>query len=305
MQKYILLLILFFPSLTFGQSYAGSYRAVFFNLFSEPKMIVVEFEIRADNSLNGKIKIDAATAKTFSGITDKHGKFEAVIEQTENFTYRLKGKFDKNNKISLVQRNQTGSGLNKSVSENALEGKFSKIEATVITPASEAQPKVELSDNGKSWLKIEHLNPIFGKDWTNFTATVGFSNSKKTPVGSEARKVVGNADASDYFVVRAKSKIDGEQTLSLSVALKTDDKRIWRQNELRVFSSYREVSGEQRNTFLASGATIQGDPRYADGELEIIRENETQIVFKLTNFKIKRLAKDDFVLINGFIYANK
>lgn len=303
MRTFILLILLILPSGVFGQSYEGSYRAVFFKLFSEPKMIVAEFEVRADNSLSGKIKLDDVV-KTFSGIVDKKGKFEAVIEQAGNYIYKLKGKFDKDNKISLVQRNQSGSGLNKSVSESALEGKFSKINLADTSLAIQTQPLVDLLDNGKNWLKVEQSSPLFGKNWTDFTATINFGNSRKTPVGSESKRVTGTDEASDYFVLLVKSQIENQQTLRINAPLYIDGKKIWRQNELRVIS-YREGSGEQRNSFLAGGETIRTDPRYADGKLEIVNETDTQIVFKLTNFKIKRIVKEDVVIINGFIYADK
>ena len=175
MKIFILFVILLLPSSAFGQSFEGSYRAVFFNLFSGQKMIVAEFAVKADNSLSGKIKIDESV-KTFSGTVDKKGKFEAVIEQNGNFTYKLKGKFDKDNKISLVQRNQSGSGLNRGVSESAIEGNFSKVTVVAAEPssASSTDPQDELMDSGKSWLKIEHSSPLFGSDWTDFTASVGF-----------------------------------------------------------------------------------------------------------------------------------
>jgi hypothetical protein len=302
MKIFILFVILLLPSSAFGQSYEGSYRAVFFNLFSGQKMIVAEFAVKADNSLSGKIKIDESV-KTFSGTVDKKGKFEAVVEQSGNYVYKLKGKFDKDNKISLVQRNQTGSGLNRSVSESALEGNFSKIVLAETNSASPTEPKTELTDNGQSWLKIEHSEPLFGTNWTDFSATVGFGNTKMTPLGSESKKITGTSEASDYFVVQVKSKIEGQQALRINVSLYAPDKKVWRQNELRAVS-YREVKGEQRNSFLA-GATLQTDPRYADGKMEIVRETGTQIVFKLTNFKIKKLTKEDFATLNGFIYADK
>lgn len=304
MKIFILFVILLLPSSAFGQSFEGSYRAVFFNLFSGQKMIVAEFAVKADNSLSGKIKIDESV-KTFSGTVDKKGKFEAVIEQNGNFTYKLKGKFDKDNKISLVQRNQSGSGLNRGVSESAIEGNFSKVTVVAAEPssASSTDPQDELMDSGKSWLKIEHSSPLFGSDWTDFTASVGFGNSNKTPLGNESKKVTGPGEASDYFVVEVKSKIEGQQALRINVPLYAPDKKVWRQNELRT-ASYREDRGEQRNSFLA-GATFQTDSRYAGGKLEIIRETDTQIVFKLTNFKIKRFAKEEFVTLDGFIYADK
>lgn len=305
MRIFILLAILLLPSPAFGQSFEGSYRAVFFNLFSGQKMIVAEFAVKTDNSLSGKIKIDDSV-KTFSGAVDKKGKFEAIIEQSGNYTYKLKGKFDKDNKISLVQRNQIGSGLNKSVSESAIEGSFSKVKVALAEPiaATPTEPKAELIDNGKNWLKIAHSEPMFGTHWTGFIAAVSFGNSTKTPAGSESEKINGNGgEASDYFVVEVKSETDGQQALRIIVPHYAPGKKVWLQKELRT-ASYREVRGEQRNSFLA-GATFQTDSRYAGGKFEIVSETETQIIFKLTNLKIKKLGKEDFVTLDGFIYADK
>lgn len=302
MRKFILLAILLFPLSAFGQSFEGNYRAVFFNLFSGQKVIVAEFTVTADNALSGKIKIDKSV-KTFSGTIDKKGRFEAVIEQSGNYTYKLKGKFDKDNKISLVQRNQSGSELNKSVSESAIEGKFSRIAAAETNSASPVQPKAELIDIGQSRLTIEHSEPLFGGIWTDFNASVSFGNSAKTPAGSESKKVTGTREASDYFVLLVKSKTEGQQALRINVPNYAPGKKIWGQKELRAIT-YREVKDEQKNSFL-TGAMLQADSRYDAGRLEIISESETQMVFKLTNFKIKRLGKEDSVTLNGFVYADK
>lgn len=293
MRIFFLLAFLLAPSWAFGQSYEGSYRAVFFNLFSEPKMIVAEFSVAADDSLSGKLKIEA-DVKNFSGTVDKKGKFEAVIEQSGNYAYKLKGKFDKDNKISLVQRNQIGSGLNKSVSESAIEGNFSKIASAEPNSVSTAELKTEITDTGKSRLKITHSEPLFGTNWTDFTASVSFGNSNKTSATGEA---------SNDFVVVVRSKTEGQQFLRINVPNYAPDKKVWRQKELRAVS-YREVKDEQRISFI-TGATLQTDSRYDAGRLEIVSESETRIVFKLTNFKIKRLGKEDFVTLDGFIYADK
>lgn len=303
MRKLIILLILILPTISFGQSFAGNYRAVFFNFFSEPKTIVAEFEVKTDNSLIGKVKV-GDEIKIFNGTVEKNGKFEALSERQGETVYKLKGKFDKNNKISFVQRVETGSGLNKSVSENGFEGTFAKVAVTEIeTPKVLPKPQAELIDNGRSWLNLELSNPLFGVQWTDFAATVGFGNSAKTPAGNESKKITGTENASDYFVLHVKSKIEGQQNLTIRIPNYTEDKKSWRQNELRIIS-YREVKNDDKNSFLAA-ATLQTDSRYADGKLEIVKETEMQIVFKLTNFKIKRLSKDDFVTINGFIYADK
>lgn len=291
----IAIIILLIPTLTFGQSFAGNYRAVFFNLVSEPKTIIVEFEVKQDNSLNGKIKL-GDEVKEFTGTVDNKGKFEAIIEQSGNFTYKLKGKIDKNKKISLVQRNQIGSGLNKSVSENSLEGTFAKVakpieKVEVTTP----QTKVELIDTGKSWLKIEHSNPFFGNDWTDFIAQINF--------GSNVKNTINTDDPPDFFNVAVKSQVFEQQTFRFAVKQYAPDKNLWKANELNI-ASYREVKGETRNSFMA-GATLQSDPIYADGTIEIVKETDSQVVLKISNLKIKAFAKDGFVTLNGFIYADR
>jgi hypothetical protein len=296
MRKFIFLLVLLFPTLAFGQSYEGKYRAVFFNLFSTTNITIAEFEVKADNSLNGTIKIDALFMP-FSCTIDKKGKFEAIIEQFGNSTYKLKGKFDKDNKISLVQRNQVGSGLNKSVSENTLEGTFSKVKEnpTAKVENTNSSPKIELVDTGKSWLKMQFSNPLFGNDWSDFATEITFSSSVKMTSASQ--------DSADYFNLVLKSKIEGQQRLSIASANYSTTQKLWTAKDLR-YISYREELETNRNSFMA-GATMQTDPFYTDGTLEIVKETQTQIVFKLSNFRIKRFAKQDFVVLNGFIYADK
>ena len=298
MRKFIFLVILLFPTLTFGQSFTGNYRAIFFNLFSEPKTIVAEFEVKTDNSIVGKVKV-GDEIKEFIGSVDKKGKFEAVSQPEGNAVYKLKGKFDKENKISFIQRVQVGSGVNKSVSENGFEGTFARFEKPLekveTTSNTQPQPKIELVDNGKSRLKIIHSNPLFGTDWTDFAAEITFSSS--------IQKTVVNQNAADYFNLVLKSKNEGEQRLSIASRNYSLTQKIWQPKDLR-YISYREESGTNRNSFMA-GETMQTDSFYSEGTLEIVKETDTQIVFKLSNFKIKRFAKQDFVILNGYLYANK
>lgn len=297
MNKIIFLLLLLFPTLTFGQNYTGNYRAVFFNLFSDPKTIVAEFEVKSDNSINGKVKV-GDEIKLFNGSVDKKGKFEAVSQPEGNTVYKLKGKFDKDNKVSFIQRVQVGSGMNKSVSENGFEGTFSKVTAVekpVDSPKLPPMPQVEVVDNGKSLVKIQHSNPLFGNEWSDLMATITFSSS--------IQRTMVKQDSADYFDLVLKSKTEGQQRLSIASRNYSLTQKLWKANELR-YISYREELGTNRNSFSA-GATMETDPFYADGKLEIVKETDTQIVFKLSNFKIKRFAKQDFVVLNGFIYADK
>lgn len=290
MRKILFLCCLLFPIAGYGQSFTGNYRVVFFNLFSEPRTIIAEFEVQQNNSLNGKIKINE-DVKTFSGTVDKKGNFEAVIEQTGNFTYKLKGKFDKSNKISLVQRNQTGSGFNKSVSESAIEGSFSKVDKTIEPPKT--SPVVNLIDTGKSQLIVNQSNPLFGNEWNNFTPTVNLEFSENSVL--QKIEFVENTD-----------KI--KRRISISTYSKDLFTKSWKLNGIDIgYASYeeRDLVNGNKNTFSSTLDTYKNHPEYTGGTIEIIKENPTQIVFKLTNFKIKRLTKTDFVELNGFIYANK
>lgn len=274
----------------------GSYRAVFFDLYSEKKTIVAEFSVTSEMSLSGTLRIDGSE-KSFNGAVEKNGKFEAVIEQFGNYTYKLKGKFDRDNKISLVQSEQTGSGLNKSVSERAVEGQFAKVKNHL--PQTDLDAVV--SDTGKSLLKVAHSQTLFGTTWTDLIAVARSDSSKKPSLGGDPMKDPAAGRSPDNLVVNVRTTVEGQQALMINIPISPQGKKAWRQNEL-LAASYREVKGEQRHSFLA-GATFQTDPRYADGNIEIIRESESQIVFKLTNFKIKKFNKEEFVTLDGFIYA--
>lgn len=291
MQKIIFFLILLFPTLTFGQSFTGNYRAIFFNMFSEPKTIIAEFEVKSDNSIIGKVKVGNET-KQFNGAVDKKGKFEAVSVAEGNSVYQLKGKFDKENTISFIQRVQIGSGLNKSVSENSFEGSFEKVAIPVaqnIQPVGEAPFTV--IDNGKSLLLFQHSNQYFGNQWTDFTGKVVFKDS-----------------ANDKQMELTANVTIDQQKRSFRIFTKSilPNQKVWKTTDLQT-ASYREETGkpDARNSFLTASHIYAENKALQNGTLEIVKETEKQIVFKLVNFKIKRLVKTDFVEINGFIYADK
>ncbi len=291
MRKIIFLLILLFPTFAFGQNYTGNYRAVFFNLFSEPKTIIAEFEVKLDNSIIAKVKV-GDEVKPLNGKVDKKGKFEAVSQKEGNTTYKLKGKFDKNNKISFIQRVQVGSGLNKSVSESGFEGTFSKVEKPVeqVEPLK-TNPPVELVDNGKSWLKIQPANPMFGNEWKDFSAKIIAMN---------------NGNAPSYKIQINSDSVAGQQTLTLLFPTFGNNK-VWKAEHFDMLT-YLEKDKKTfaRNSFLLTADIYKENPaEFLNTRIEIVKETETQIVFKLANFKIKRVAKDDFVELNGFIYADK
>ena len=148
MQKYLLLLLLFFPTIAFGQDYTGNYRAFFFNLFSEPRTITAEFEIKPDKSISAKVKVGYEII-IFNGEINKKGKFEAFTKKEGNTIYKLIGTIDKDHKISFIRRFEKRSSGNKNVSENGLQGTFAKIPKTENTVETTLiSSSVELIDNG-------------------------------------------------------------------------------------------------------------------------------------------------------------
>ncbi|MDM7922394.1 MAG: hypothetical protein QUS14_08840 [Pyrinomonadaceae bacterium] len=299
-----LLLAILLPATAFGQSFVGSYRAVFVDLFSGNKIIVAEWEVSADRSLIGTLKVDGSE-KSFSSKVEENGKFEAVIEQSADYIYKLKGKFDGEKKISLVHREQAGSESNKSVSERAIEGTISKVKTgpREFRSSGAGGADAGVTDIGKSRIEVRSSQPIFGAIWSDFAASVSFNKPKRMPIGDDHKEATETGESLVDAAINVSSKGEGQQTLMINIPNYSPGKKIWRQSELGA-ASYREVKGEQRNSFI-TGATFQTDPRYADGEIEVVRENESLIVFKLTNFKIKKFNKEDFVTLDGFIYADK
>jgi len=176
-----------------------------------------------------------------------------------------------------------------------LAGTFAKVEKTVEdeidneTPADETD--FDVIDNGKSQLFFQHSNPLFGNLWTDFTGQVRFSVSE----GEKRMELKANFT-------------DDQQQRSIRIYTKPmlPDQKIWKTTQLQT-ASYREESGnpDQRNTFLTADHIYAENKSLQNGRLKIVKETETQIVFKLVRFKIKRLTKEDLVEINGFIYAEK
>ena len=284
MKKIILLLILLFPTFVFGQNYVGNYRAIFYNLSSQPITIIAEFEVRADSSIIANIKV-GDEIKVLNGFVDKNGKFEVSSPAEGKTIYRLKGKFDKANKISFIRRIEERSSGSKSVSESSLEGNFAKFEKTVetkpITPATD----------GKNKLSVEQSTAFFGNDWTDFTAKL----------------ITKKGDTVDTFNLELASDFaEGERKLSVVLPIFSNKQKVWKSTEL-TWVIYNEKTKPiyKRNWFSSTFEDYNKNTGLQGGQIEIIGDNETQTIFKLSNLKVKRVGKDDFVEINGLIYADK
>ena len=273
-----------FPTLAFGQNYAGNYRAIFYNLASTPITINAEFEIKTDKSIVARVKV-GDEIKTLNGFVDKNGKFEVVSIAEGKTVYKLKGKFDKANKLSFIRRIEERSKGSKSVSENSLEGTFAKVEKT-----SETRPVTPILD-GNNNLSIKQSTPFFGNEWTGFTAKL----------------ITKKGDTVDTFNLELVSDVaDGERKFSVILPIFSNKQKVWKSTELTwVIYSERTKPATKRNWFSSTYDDYNKKAELQGGQIEIVGDNETQMIFKLSNLKVKRIGKDDFAEINGIIYAEK
>ncbi len=284
MKKFIFLFLLIFPTLVCGQNYAGNYRAIFYNLSSQPITIMAEFEVRTDSSIIANVKV-GDEIKILKGLVDKNGKFEVSGSAEGKTIYKLKGKFDKANKISFIRRIEERSSGSKSVSESSLEGNFAKFEKTI-----ETQP-VNITLNGKNNLSVKQSTPFFGNEWTDFIAKL--ITKKGDPVDTFNLELV-----SDFS--------EGERKLSVILPIFSNKQKVWKSTELTwVIYSEKTKPVYRRNWFSSTYEDFNKNVGLQGGQIEIVGDNDTQMIFKLSNLKLKRVGKDDLVELNGLIYADK
>lgn len=285
MKKLILFLIIFCsPIFLFGQNsqYKGFYQARFFNLFSEPKVIEVEFEVLENNLLKGKIKY-GNEQKIIVGKVEKNGKFEARTEIKNGVFTIFKGEFPvtKNEgKVSLIERTEQKGKGSKSVSESGISG-FVK----VVPPPVELKD-VGIIDIGKTQLWFQHSDPIFAKEWQDISVSAKITNT----------------DGQNLEVLIKSKTNDSDREFGIKLPYKQESQKIWNAKELKraVYRERKYADGKlsKLNSFmLMNGKT--------SGQIEIIRETETEIVLKITNLTIPKLGPDEFVQVDGYIYAQK
>lgn len=287
MKKFISILFLFcIPIFAFGQnkSFKGFYQTKFFNFLGDVKVIEGEFEVKENNAIAGTVKL-GNDSKILQGTVDSKGKFEARTQPENGATTIVKGELPvngKEGKVSFIQRvEQKGNG-GKSVSESGING-FIKS----ISPPVELKD-VGIVDNGKTLLWFQHSNPLFGKEWADSPASVEIKNT---------------ADQT-AIEVTMKLKTDSmERRFRFRMLRRQPEQKIWKWEDLSI-SSYAESrktadGKEDLNFFMGSQGNVTG------GQIEIAGENENEIIFKITNLRIKKLSQEDSVQIDGFIHAAK
>lgn len=127
MRKFIILLILLFPTLAFGQSYTGNYKANFYLAYLDKPSINIEFEVKPNNLVIGKLRINDRV-RTISGKVKKDGSFKAETTADDYGILVLSGSLKpKNNRVMLTNLVPNGSDMDGILVESPVYGKFYKL----------------------------------------------------------------------------------------------------------------------------------------------------------------------------------
>lgn len=288
MKIVILLLTVLFPAIVHGQEFAGIYQARFLDIYSNTRMITARFEVKTDDKVAAIVRIDDEVVILLNGSIDKKGRFEATAESDGSLSYQLKGRFDKK-EVSFVQRTEEKTRSSKSVSENVLKGTFIRI-GDSESQAPGSNDADELKDNGSSWLDVAHGNPLFGPEWRSLSARV-------------VSKLDGNVQSFEIEAFTVNET--GEQRLTILFPKYLATKKTWTEKELTMVT-YREKSKDgRRNSFVSFAELYSRYPELSGGKVELVKETETQMIFRISKLKIKRVNGPDHVELNGFAYAEK
>lgn len=280
MKKLISILItLALPVFVIAQvsKYQGKYHAISLSILGGEKM-KSDFEVGADGIINGNFTVgenEETVMQGLAGKTNAKGKFEAQVTNADGIIFSISGSLpiDKEKgMISFLKREILSGSGSKNVSESGSSGFIIRLSD------EESAPEITLEDTGKTQLIFGNTTILFPNDWwpdtTIYSVTNNQNNTFKTIEISDT-----TADSKRYFRF-ALAEQPGKKT--------------WLADE-GFAVSYREKAGIEMNNFLYKKS----------GKIELISENDHEIVFKISNLQLKKLAGENVVRIDGFIYAIK
>lgn len=279
MRKLIFLLMLLFPTLIFGQSFAGNYQARFISLDKNISPLA-EFVVQSDGTVIGKI-IVSQTTTNIRGSVDSLGNLEARSNES-SIIYTLKANLNQGGKITLTSREQVNLGGIQNNSQSYMQGNFTRIEKSSAQDSS--------INANKSELVIEQPNPFFEKVFT-----------------ANAIKVI--VEKNDLFQIYHLQMMGGadntERGFYFSIARpKGSAQKTWKIDNIRAINYVEKNENfEKTNRFRINYETWLKNRENASGEIELVSEDSRQMVFSIKNLKIKNEANDDIVTINGLVYA--
>ncbi|MET0753852.1 MAG: hypothetical protein ABWZ66_10785, partial [Pyrinomonadaceae bacterium] len=283
MKKYILLLfLLIVPVMAFGQSFEGDYKAQFAASGNSEKT-EVEFQVQAGGAVVGRLKF-GEVVKAIKGQVDYNGNLEAASERAGNAIYTLKADMSRSDgKITLFSRFEEKVGSRQSFSQSMMQGKYSRIE----------KPVVEESDkvSGKNELLIEYAQPLFAKEFSGASAQI-------TPVKEDFLNVY---NFQMIFDDAGKSR----EFYFTIAKVPASPQNVWKLENIRFIRYLERIDNYTKtNNFYSDYETWRKNRETTGGQIELLTSNARQMVFKITNLKIKSVAGNETVTINGTVYAD-
>lgn len=269
------------PFAVFGQSYEGFYRARFISLDRNLNPIA-EFEIQSNGNVTGKIIFNGSSTM-IRGKIDSLGNLEAVSGSDSSTKYTLKADLKQNGKITLMNRAQTNTIGSQSTSGMFMQGTYSKIEKS--TDSNWLMPY-----GGKSELTIEQPNPLF---------------ESKFPSTDVKIILEKNSSFNLYHLQMMGGDENTERGFYFSIARPRDSsQKIWKIDNIRALNYVEKTEKYTKiNRFRTDYEKWLKNKDTASGEIELVSEDNRRMVFKINNLKIKNEANNDFVTINGTVYA--
>ena len=142
----------------------------------------------------------------------------------------------------------------------------------------ESAPEIDMKDEGKTHLLFASTSMRFTNEWRPVTTSfTKFGYETKTFKTIEIKDASGD---SIRYIRFALPELPGKKT--------------WLANE-GFTVSYRETKGTEVNSYMTKQS----------GKIELVSEDDKEIVFKITNLQVKKLASENIVRIDGYIHAAK
>lgn len=274
-------LLILLSVVVFGQSFAGYYKAQFIALDANTPKPIVEFEIQSNSAVNGKITIGAVMT-IIKGQINYNGNLEAKSERINNTVYTLKANMKSSDgRITLNSLSEEKSFGRQTGAQTTMRGSYSRAGMSGAPPTAV---------NRKSELIIEQPNPLFEREFTS----------------GEAKIIV---EKSGFFTLYHFQMAGGgentERGFYFSIARASDSpQKIWKVENIRGMNYIEKTENYTKiNRFRIDYEKWLKNKDAASGEIELISENSRQMIFKINNLKIKNEANNDFVIINGIVYA--
>lgn len=274
-------LLILLSTSVFGQSYEGFYRARFISL-DRGVNPSAEFEIQSNGAVMGKI-IVGESITIIRGEVDASGNLKAESITKSGASYLLKADMKLGQRITLTSRSETVTAGNRANSQAIMQGNYSRIE----TPAAQFPPS---STSGKSELMVEQPSPLFEKEFSS----------------GEAKVIVEkNASLNVYHLQMMGGAENTERGFYFSIARPQDSpQKIWKAENIRALNYVEKTENLTKiNRFRTTYEMWLRNRDIVSGQIELVSENSRQMVFRITNLKIKNEANHDTAIINGIVYA--